>query len=124
MRFLLHSLRPSLAARRLAARLALFAVLAAALVPGFARLMQPTGEAWAALCQSAPASQLPAGGHEAGDACALCTLAHTTPVIASGAPPAGAILAYAPPAPVATAVVRSRVAQSRAPGARGPPPVA
>ena len=128
MHSLRSPLRPSLAARLVVARLAMLAVLAAALLPGISRLLHPA-EAWGVLCQSplseraapeSPDTPLPAG-HEHGDACALCTLAHTTPTLAGAAPAAMVVVAYAPPAPPAPVVVRSRVAQSRAPGARAPP---
>jgi hypothetical protein len=139
MRALLPTLRPTLAARRLAARLALFALLVSALVPTFSRLTAPVGPAeWAALCQSSsespradagpragsPASDTPQDAHSHGDACVLCSLAHTTPALGGVALAAVAVLAYAPPAPPAPAVVRMRVVQSRAPGARAPPSVA
>jgi hypothetical protein len=124
-------LRPSLAARRLSVRLALFALLVAALVPTFSRLMSPVGLAdGSTLCQAAQADGDSRAGstssptpdaHAPGDACALCSLAHTTPALGGSALPAVAVLAYAPPAPPAPAVVRTRVAQSRAPGARAPP---
>ena len=117
-------LRPAIATRRLGARLALFALLVAALVPTFSRLLAPVGLTdWAVLCQAAPAPSAPAGPQDLhpGDACALCTLAHTTPALAGAAPAAIAVLAYAPPAPPAPAAVRTRVAQARAPGARAPP---
>jgi len=128
MRSLLPTLRPSLAARRAVARLAMWAMLAAALVPGFSRLVRP-GEAWGPLCQSQPSAHAtaagedgaPPPGHAPGDACALCTLAHTTPALASAAAPTVETIDYAPPAPPAEVAVRSRVAQSRAPGARAPP---
>jgi len=128
MHALLPRLRPALAARRVVARLALLAVLAAALVPGISRLLQPA-DAWGLLCQSAqsalasataPADGQP-GGHAHGDACAFCTLAHTTPVLAGAAPAALAVLAYAPPAPPVPTAVRERPAQSRSPSARAPP---
>ena len=128
MHALLPRLRPTLAARLVVARLALLAVLAAALVPGISRLLQPA-DAWGLLCQSpqsaraaaaSPADVQP-GGHAHGDACAFCTLAHTTPVLAGAAPAALALLAYAPPAPPAPAAVRERVAQAHAPSARAPP---
>ncbi|MEP6502766.1 MAG: DUF2946 family protein [Betaproteobacteria bacterium] len=122
MHALLTLLRPSLATRRLGALLALFALLVAAAVPTFSRLLQPVGLAdWAILCQSTPAT--PAGAPDAlhGDACALCTLAHTTPAMAGAAPATFGELAYTPPTPPTAAPVRTRVAQARAPGARAPP---
>jgi hypothetical protein len=128
MHALLPRLRPSPAARRTVARLVLLTVLAAALVPGLSRLLQPA-QAWGALCQapatardaaSAPGDAPPAG-REHGDACAFCTLAHTTPLLAGAAPAGIAVVAYAPPAPVARAALRPRVARLRAPAARGPP---
>ena len=93
MRSLLPTLRPSSAARLFVARMAMLAVLATALLPGISRLLQPT-DLWGSLCQSTqaedaasdpPSPTLPAG-HEHGDACALCTLAHTTPTLATPAP--------------------------------------
>ena len=127
MRTLLPTLRPSLAARRLGLRLALFALLVAALVPTFSRLLAPVGLTdWAVLCQAAPAPSAPAGPQDLhpGDACALCSLVHTTPALAGVETALVAVVPYAPPAPPAPAVVRTRVAQSRAPGARAPPFVA
>ena len=124
MRALLTTLRPAVAARRFGVRLALFAWLVLALVPTISRLATPAGPAeWAVLCQSAPAAPAPAGTPDlhSGDACALCSLAHTTPALAGAAPATVAVLAYAPPAPPAPAVVRTRFAQARAPGARAPP---
>ena len=121
---LLTLLRPSVAARRLGARLALFALLVAAAVPTVSRLMQPVGLAdWAVICQSSPGTPAPAGSADTlhGDACALCTLAHTTPALAGAASVAVAELAYTPPAPPVPAPVRTRVAQARPPGARAPP---
>ncbi len=118
-------LRPTAALRRLGARWALVALLATALLPTFARLLQTSGPAdWATVCQSAPAGAPLGETHAPGDACALCSLAHTTPMLAGTAPPAVAILAYAPPAPPAPARVRPAVAQARAPGARAPPSLA
>jgi len=85
MRALLPTLRPTLAARRLAVRLALFALLALALAPTVSRLLQPAGLAdWATLCATSddPARATPAQeAHAHGDACALCSLAHTTPTL-------------------------------------------
>ncbi len=129
MRTLLPTLRPSLAARRLGLRLALFALLVAAVVPTFSRLLQTAGPAdWATLCLSTTSSPAPASGqqdgHDANDACALCSLVHTTPALAGVETALVAVVPYAPPAPPAPAVVRTRVAQSRAPGARAPPFVA
>jgi hypothetical protein len=121
-------LRPLPAARRAVARLAMLALLAAALLPGVSRLLQG-GEAWAALCRSAPvalaadhsgaAPQPPDREH--GDACPLCTLAHTTPVLAGAAALAPGLLAYVPPAPRLPAPLPRHDAQSRPPAARGPP---
>jgi hypothetical protein len=127
MRTLLPALRPSLATRRLGARLALFALLVAAVVPTFSRLLQPVGlDDWATLCVSAASSSEPTQDqsqrqHDADDACALCSIAHTTPAIGGVAAAQVAVVPYAPPAPPAPAAVRTRVAQSRAPGARAPP---
>ena len=117
-------LRPTAALRRLGVQWAFVALLAAALMPTFARLAQPTGPAdWAAICQAAPqASGTPQGdAHELGDACALCSLAHTTPTLAGAPAPGVAVLAYAPPAPPADEPVRAGVPQARAPSARAPP---
>ena len=116
-------LRPTTALRRLGVRLAFVAVLAAALMPTFSRLAQPAGLAgWVEICQASPASATrdAAPGHA--DACAFCTLAHTTPTL-DGAPPppAVAVLAYAPPAPHANVPVRAGVTQARAASARAPP---
>ena len=125
MRTLLPTLRPSLAARRLGVRLALFALLAAAMVPTFSRLLQPVGLSdWAALCQTVPASGSSQDQHANGDACALCSIAHTTPALGGQAHAPVAVLAYAPPAPPAPAAVRTQVVQARAPSARAPPAVA
>ena len=113
-------LRPTAALRRLGVQWAFVALLAAALMPTFARLVQPTGPAdWAAICQAAGAPQ--GAAHELGDACALCSLAHTTPALAGAPVPAVAVLAYAPPAPPAAEPVRTSVPQTRAPSARAPP---
>ena len=117
-------LRPTSALRRLGVQWAFVALLVAALMPTFARLATTTGPAdWAAICQAAPpTSDAPQGGaHELGDACALCSLAHTTPALAGTAAPAVAVLAYAPPAPPAAEPVRTGVPQARAPSARAPP---
>jgi hypothetical protein len=131
MRALLPTLRPTAALRRLSVRLAFVAVLAAALMPTFSRLLQPAALAdWATICQAAQtgsgaergASQ--DGAHEHGDACAFCTLAHTTPALGGAALPAVAVLAYAAPAPPAAAPVRAGVPQARAPSARAPPSLA
>jgi len=116
-------LRPPAAAHRLAAWLALLALLVGALVPTLSRMANPgEGDAWRTLCQTRGGT--PTGStvpHEFGDACALCTLAHATPVLAGAPGAAVAAVAYAPPVPVAPAAVRAQVAQARAPGARGPP---
>jgi hypothetical protein len=117
-------LRPTAALRRLGVQWAFVALLAAALMPTFARLVQPTGPTdWAAICQTAPqASGTPQGNaHELGDACALCSLAHTSPALAGAPAPAVAVLAYAPPTPPAAESVRAGVPQTRAPSARAPP---
>ena len=117
-------LRPTTALRRLGVHWPFVALLAAALMPTFARLVQPAGPAdWAAICQAAPqASGTPQGdAHELGDACALCSLAHTTPALAGAPAPAVAVLAYAPPALPAAEPVRTGVPQTRAPSARAPP---
>ena len=118
----LSFLRPTPALRRLGVRLAFVAVLAAALMPSFSRWVQPGGPAeWAAICQSATSgtSQDGTAGHE--DACAYCTLAHTTPVLPGAAPVLVAAVDFAPPAPLASVPVRTGVAQARAPSARAPP---
>jgi hypothetical protein len=126
MRALTSTLRPTAALRRLGVQLAFVALLVAALMPTLSRLMQPVGLSdWATICQATPAaagSGAPQGEqHEPGDACALCSLAHTTPTLGGAAMPAVAVLAYAPPAPPATAQVHAGVAQARAPSARAPP---
>lgn len=115
-------LRPTAALRRLGVRLAFVAVLAAALMPTFSRLAQPDGIAqWAAICQSTPTGPSQDGAHDRDDACAYCTLAHTTPALLDAVPAVLAAIAFAPPAPLAAAPVRPVIAQARAPGARGPP---
>jgi hypothetical protein len=129
MRAPMPVLRPTAALRRLGVRLAFVALLAAALMPTFSRLVQPAGLSdWAAICQATPStagSGAPQGEqHEHGDACAFCSLVHTTPVLGGGALPAVAVVAYAPPAPPALAVVRKRVTQARAASARAPPSLA
>ena len=116
-------LRPTTALRRLGARWAFVALLAAALMPSFARIATPSGPVdRAAICQGGPqdtgSSQ---GGAHLGDACVLCSLAHATPVLTGAAAPAVAVLAYAPPAPPAPAPMRTSVPQARAPSARAPP---
>jgi hypothetical protein len=86
--------------------------------------VQPAGPAdWAAICQAAPQASGTSQGdaHELGDACALCSLAHTTPVLAGAPMQTVAVLAYAPPAPPAAEPVRTGVPQTRAPSARAPP---
>jgi hypothetical protein len=116
-------LRPTAALRRLGVRWAFVALLAAALLPTFARVAAPTGPAdWAAICQASGTSQ--GDAHAPGDACALCSLSHTTPTLAGAAAPAVAVLASAPPAPPAAEPVRTGVPQARAPSARAPPPSA
>jgi hypothetical protein len=121
-------LRPTAALRRLGVRLAFVAVLAAALMPTFSRLAQPGGIAeWAAICQSTPTS--PSGpsqdsAHAHDDACAYCTLAHTTPALLDAVPVVVAAIEFAPPAPLAPAPVRAGVPQARAPSARAPPSLA
>jgi hypothetical protein len=116
-------LRPSAAQPRLALWLALFALLVGALVPTLSSLARPDADdAWSVLCHargSSPAD--PAAPHEFGDACALCTLAHTTPVLAAGADAIVVAVAYAPPVPVTAQAPRTRSLQARAPAARGPP---
>ena len=116
-------LRPPAAARGPAAWFALLALLVGALVPTLSRLAHPEeGDAWRTLCQtrgSTPAE--PSAPHDFGDACALCTLAHTTPVLTGTPGAALAAIAYAPPVPVAPPAVGAHAAQARAPGARGPP---
>ena len=117
-------LRPTAALRRLGVRWAFVALLAAALLPTFARVAATTGPAdWAALCQAAPQSSGSSQGdaHTLGEACALCSLSHTTPALAGTTAPAVAVLTYAPPAPLAPAPVRPGVVQARAPSARAPP---
>ncbi len=126
MRTLLHLLRPHDALRRLGLRWALVAMLAMALMPTVSRIVQSTGPTdWASVCQAtAPTSssgESPGAASDHGDACALCSLAHTTPVLPGAAPAPAAVLAYAPPAPPADAPVRAGVAQARAPSARAPP---
>ena len=117
-------LRPTVALRRLGLRWAFVALLAAALLPTFARVAAPTGPAdWAAICQAAPQSSGTSQGdaHALGDACALCSLSHTTPALAGTTAAAVAVLAYAPPAPPAPEPVRPGAVQARAPSARAPP---
>jgi hypothetical protein len=121
--------RPTAALRRVGVRLAFVALLAAALMPTFSRLVQPAGLSdGAAICQATPStagSGAPQGEpQDHGDACAFCTLVHTTPVLGGSALPAVALLAYAPPAPPVVAAWHSRATQSRAPGARAPPSAA
>ena len=117
-------LRPTAALRRLGVRWAFVALLAAALMPTFARLAATTGPVdWAAVCQAAPqgSGTAPGDTHELTEACAFCSLAHTTPALTGTMAPAVAVLAFAPPAPVAVEPESSGAAQSRAPGARAPP---
>lgn len=115
-------IRPTAALRRLGVRLAFVAVLAAALMPTFSRLAQPGGIAeWAAICQSVPSGPSQDGAHEHDDACAYCTLAHTTPALLDAVPTVVAALEFAPPAPLAPVPVRASVPQARAPSARAPP---
>ena len=116
-------LRPTAFLRRLGVRLALVALLAAALMPTLSRLAQPEGLAdWAAICQSTPSGNSPSDAARAhDDACAFCTLAHTTPFLLDDSRPAVAVVDFAPPAPRAPAPVRARVTQARPPAARGPP---
>ena len=126
MRTLLHLLRPHDTLRRLGVRWALVAMLALALMPTISRIVQQAGPTdWASICQAtSPAgssgdSQGAASDH--GDACALCSIAHTTPVLPGATPTPATVLAYAPPAPPADAPVRAGIAQTRAPSARAPP---
>ncbi len=115
-------LRPAAALRRLGVRLAFVAVLAAALMPSFSRWAQPAGLAgWAAICQSSPSGQSQDGARAHADACAYCTLAHTTPVLPGAAQALVAAIDFAPPAPLAPAPVHTGVPQARAPSARAPP---
>ena len=115
-------LRPTAFLRRLGVRLALVALLAAALMPTLSRLAQPEGLAdWAAICQSAPSGTPSDAARAHDDACAFCTLAHTTPFLLDDSRPAVAVVDFAPPAPRAPAPVRARVTQARPPAARGPP---
>jgi hypothetical protein len=119
-----HFLRPTAALRRLGVRWAFVALLAAALMPTFARVAQSAGPAdWAAICQAAPSTSSSSQGdaHELGDACAFCSLVHTMPALPGAPVPAVAVLAYAPPAPPAAESVRGGVPQTRAPSARAPP---
>ena len=118
----LDFLRPTAALRRLGVRLAFVAVLAAALMPSFSRWMQPGGLAgWAAICQSSTSGTSQEGAGDHADACAYCTLAHTTPVLPGTAQAVVVAIAFAPPAPLAPAPVRTGVPQARAPSARAPP---
>jgi hypothetical protein len=123
---LIPRLRLPAVRRRTASWLALLALLIGAVVPTLSRLAQPgEADAWRTLCQargSTPPDRT--GPHEFGDACALCTLAHTTPGLAGAAAVALPAVDYAPPPPVAPPGVRTRIAQARAPGARGPPATA
>ena len=117
-------LRPAAVLRRLGVRLALLAVLAGALMPGFSRLLQPAAVLdLATLCLTGPddagTSREPA--HAPDDACAYCTLAHAAPLLAPGAAAPVAQLAYAPPVPPAQERVREGTAQARAASARAPP---
>ncbi len=115
-------LRPTAALRRLGVRLAFVAVLAAALMPSFSRWAQPAGLAgWAAICQSSPSDTTQGDARAHDDACAYCTLAHTTPVLPGAAQAVVAAIDFAPPAPLAPAPVRTGVPQARAPSARAPP---
>jgi len=129
MRALMPTLRPTAALRRLGVRLAFVALLATALMPTFARLAQTAGlSERAAICQATPpatGSGTPQGGqHAHGDACAFCSLAHTTPVLGGNSPPAVALLAYAPPVRPAATTLLVQVSQARTPGARAPPSAA
>jgi hypothetical protein len=125
VRTLLQLLRPAAALRRFGVRLAFVALLAAALMPTFSRLAQPTGLAdWATTCQSSPTSAPQDAAHEHADACLFCSLAHTTPTLEGATAPAVAALAYVPPAPPVDAPVREGVTQARAPSARAPPSLA
>ena len=117
-------LRPTAALRRLGVQWAFVALLAAALMPTFARLVAPAGPLdWAAICQATPQTSGSSQGdaHELGDACALCSLAHTTPALGGATAPAVAVLAYAPPEPPPAEPARTGVTQARAPSARAPP---
>lgn len=115
-------LRPTAFLRRLGVQLAFVALLAAALMPTISRLAQPEGLAdWAAICQSTPPGTAPDAARAHDDACAFCTLAHTTPFLLDDGRPAVAVVAFAPPAPRAPDAVRAPVTQARPPAARGPP---
>jgi len=126
MRPLLPTLRPSLAARLVVVRLAMAVLLAAAIVPGISRLLAPADLFSEAPCHPAVHAAMHHGapmpaGHEHGDACAMCTLAHTTPTLAGVPPVDVTVVAFAPPAPPSAEPVRTRAAQARAPSARAPP---
>ena len=124
MRTLLPLLRPAAALRRLGVQWAFVALLAAALMPTISRIAQTTGPTdWASICQTTTSGANPSQGdpHDHGDACALCSLAHTTPILGGAAPATAAVLAYAPPVPPAHEPVRTGVPQARAPSARAPP---
>jgi hypothetical protein len=125
MRTLRSLLRPTAALRHLGAQWAFVAMLAVALMPTVSRIVQESGPTGWATCQAAAPANSSGdpqdGASRHGDACALCSLAHTTPVLAGAAPAPVAVLAYAPPAPPADAPVRAGVPQARAPSARAPP---
>ena len=59
-----------------------------------------------------------------GDACAFCSLAHTTPLLGGSVAPAVALLAYAQPFPPVDMNKRAQPAQARCPRARAPPSLA
>lgn len=129
MHTLIPALRPTAALRRLGVRLAFVALLAAALMPTFSRLVQPARLSdWATICQSAASASTTGAPqddpHEHGAACAFCSLVHNSPLLGGGALPAVAVLAYAPPPPLAPAVIRVSAAQARPANARAPPSVA
>jgi len=116
----LPRLHPAARSRRFAGWLAAFALLVATLAPQWQALSRPAADdPFASLCVNGGAEG-GAGSHPFGNACVLCTLAHSAPELGGGAPRV-ATLEYAPPEVAAPQAVAARPVQARAPTARAPP---
>ena len=121
-------LRPAERVRAWLAALMVFALLGAALAPAISRALNaraPDGHGGAP-CHLLADATAPAGkpalpGAHAGDVCAMCVVAHTTPLIDIPvfAVPAGS--AVAPPRPLASPASAIATKQARAASARAPP---
>jgi hypothetical protein len=120
--FLLHRLRRGTRMRAWTGWVAAIALLVATLGPEWQAFGRPdAGDPFASLCINGTASG-GGDGHPFGNACVLCTLAHTAPDLGTGAPQV-AQLDYAPPEVAPPTPIVWRAPQSRAPTARAPPVV-